>query len=131
MQKIKTFDLQTGKMGEMSIDQYFFLSLKREICSAKNTLSQCPNIGTVKDGSVFAMLQVLEAIQNKALRLEDKHNLFTTFYFDLIDDIHALEKNLENTENIATRCVLLGQKQGYAIVKHEIEQLLSKGEANE
>ena len=123
MKKIKTFNLVTGEKGVCPIDEYFFNNLKIEINSCKRTIEDHPDIGTVKDGSIFAMQKTIEALEKKAKRLSSSELIFTTFYEDILDDIEAIKAICNDNDEIPINCVLMGQELGYAYVRSLIKKL--------
>lgn len=123
MKKIGTINLVTGETGLHPIDEIFFAKLRSEIDNCKSTTEEYPNIGTVKDGSNFAMQKTLESLGKKANRLADKHLIFTTFYEDILDDIDAINAICDANSEKSVKCILIGQQLGYAYVKNLIERL--------
>ena len=123
MKHINTFNLITGEKHIVPADKYLTKKIQFAISDCKKTIVEHPDIGTVLDGSRFAIQKVLEALEKRINRINDKETLFTDFYESLLYDIEALEAICNNTENVDVKCVLLGQKIGYKTVTQLIEKI--------
>lgn len=106
MKHIKTINLVTGETKSTPIDEYFMNHIQAEIRNLMHTIQIYPDIGTVKDGSKFATLKILESIERKAINLSDKNMIFTTFYKDVLSDIRAIEEIYNNTADVSEKCIL-------------------------
>ena len=123
MKHIKTFNLKTGEEKIIPANIYLLNSIQREICDCKRTIAEHFDIGTVLDGSRYATQKVLESLEKKVNDIIDKEILFTDFYKTLLYDIETLNDICNNTDVVAVKCILIGQKIGYQIVKNLIEQI--------
>ena len=123
MKYIKTINLITGKRNIVPADVYLINCIKAEIEDCKRTIREHPNIGTVLDGSRFATQKVLESLEKRINDITDKEALFINFHKTLLYDIEALDEICNNMEDIAAKCILIGQRIGYKIVTNLIEKI--------
>ena len=123
MKQIKTLNLITGKKEIVPANIYLMSLIRAEILDCERVIRDCPNIGTVLDGSRFATQKVLECLEKKMNDIANKETLFTDFYKTLLYDIESLNAICDNTKNVSARCILIGQKTGYQIVKKFIEEI--------
>lgn len=123
MKRVKTFNLITGEKNIVPADVYLINCIKSEIADCKRTIKEHPDIGTVLDGSRFATQKVLESLEKRINDITDKETLFTDFYKTLLYDIEALDEICNNTENVAAKCILIGQKIGYKTVTNLIKRI--------
>lgn len=123
MKHIKTINLKTGEEKIVPANIYLLNSIQIEISGCKRTIREHPDIGTVLDGSRFATQKVLESLEKKVNDIIDKEILFTDFYKTLLYDIETLNEICNNTDVVSVKCILIGQKMAYQIVKGLIEDI--------
>lgn len=124
MKYIKTTNLITGETKWKDSAEFLLDAIEFEASDLEESVKKYPQLGTVKDGSKGKGAETLRKLQKSFVKKDN----WMEYYEDLYKrESNKLTEQADSTDDIPTKCLILGEKYAYDFCLYKINKIRKYG----